>query len=204
MPVLEVKLLSFPEGRDLYYITLNYITSFFYLVCNYFVFLFSMQDHLKALSDLEGKLDELNGWGQLLVKECVVPDGEVIQERLDSLKQQCDTLTSTASERQAALEESLLSLGQFEGAYDDLWAWLLKANKQLENFEPITGDPDAVAAQLAKHKVSYLKLTQASEGNLVKISYSVPCLNKFLLQQFCSSTSWRASEASETLSGLYN
>ena len=127
-----------------------------------------MQDHLKALSDLEGKLDELNGWGQLLVKECVVPDGEVIQERLDSLKQQCDTLTSTASERQAALEESLLSLGQFEGAYDDLWAWLLKANKQLENFEPITGDPDAVSAQLAKHKVSYLKLTQASKGNWSK------------------------------------
>lgn len=47
----------------------------------------------------------------------------------------------------------MLSLGQFEGAYDDLWAWLTGAVKQLEEFEPITGDPDAVAAQLAKHKV---------------------------------------------------
>ncbi len=114
---------------------------------------------MKALSELEGKLEELNGWGQLLVKECVVPDGEVIQERLDSLKLQCDTLTSAANERQSALEESLLSLGQFESAYDDLWAWLVKANEQLEDFEPITGDPDAVFAQLSKHKVSHSSRT---------------------------------------------
>jgi len=107
------------------------------------------------LSELEGKLEELNGWGQLLVKDCVEPDGEVIQERMDSLKLQYDTLSSAASERQAALEESLLSLGQFESAYEDLWAWLNKANGHLEDFEPITGDPDAVSAQLAKHKVMH-------------------------------------------------
>ena len=108
---------------------------------------------MKALSELEGKLEELDGWGQLLIKECVTPDGEVIQQRINSLKSCCDALNSAGAERQRALEESLLSLGQFEGAYDDLWAWLSGAVKQLEEFEPITGDPDAVAAQLAKHKV---------------------------------------------------
>ena len=117
------------------------------------VLVLTLQDHLKALSELEGKLEDLNGWGQLLVKDCVVPDGEVIQERMDSLKLQYDALSSASSERQAALEESLLSLGQFESAYEDLWAWLNKANGHLEDFEPITGDPDAVFAQLAKHKV---------------------------------------------------
>lgn len=109
-----------------------------------------------SLSELEGKLEELDGWGQLLIKECVTPDGETIQQRLDDLKVHCDALTSAAIDRQVALEESLLSLGQFEGAYDDLWAWLGRANKQLEEFEPITGDPDAVSAQLAKHKVRYV------------------------------------------------
>ena len=90
------------------------------------------------------------------MKECVTPDGEVIQQKLDNLKTRYDTLNSDAMSRKTALEESLLSLGQFEGAYDDLWAWLSGAVKQLEEFEPITGDPDAVATQLAKHKVSNL------------------------------------------------
>ena len=57
-------------------------------------------------------------------------------------------------DRQSSLEESLLSLGEFEGAYKELWTWIQDALRQLEEAEPITGDPDAVAAQLAKHKVS--------------------------------------------------
>ena len=64
-----------------------------------------------------------------------------------------DHLHSAAIARQSSLEESLLSLGQFEEAYDELWAWLTDALKQLAEMEPITGDPDAVAAQLSKHKV---------------------------------------------------
>ena len=56
-------------------------------------------------------------------------------------------------ERQSALEESLLSLGEFEEAYSELWAWLTDALRQLGEAEPITGDPDLVAAQLARHKV---------------------------------------------------
>lgn len=83
----------------------------------------------------------------------MTPDGEVIQQKLNGLKARCEALNSAGGARKTALEESLLSLGQFEGAYDDLWAWLMGAVKQLEEFEPITGDPDAVATLLAKHKV---------------------------------------------------
>lgn len=111
------------------------------------------QEYLKALLELETGLEELSGWGHLLIKECVTPDGDVIQQRLDSLKTRCEALNATGLERESALEDSLLSLGQFEEAYDDVWAWLTGANKRLEGFEAITGDPDAVAAQLAKHKV---------------------------------------------------
>ena len=63
-------------------------------------------------------------------------------------------MVSAASDRLTALEESLLSLGEFEEAYDELWAWLGEALKQLEEAEPITGDPDSVAAQLTRHKVT--------------------------------------------------
>ena len=64
-----------------------------------------------------------------------------------------DAINSAAMERQSALEESLLSLGEFEEAYSELWAWLTDALRQLGEAEPITGDPDLVAAQLARHKV---------------------------------------------------
>ena len=64
-----------------------------------------------------------------------------------------DALNSAAMERQSSLEESLLSLGEFEDAYSELWAWLTDALRQLGEAEPITGDPDMVAAQLARHKV---------------------------------------------------
>lgn len=64
-----------------------------------------------------------------------------------------DAINSAAMERQSTLEESLLSLGEFEDAYSELWAWLTDALRQLGEAEPITGDPDMVAAQLAKHKV---------------------------------------------------
>ena len=64
-----------------------------------------------------------------------------------------DAINSAAMERQSSLEESLLSLGEFEDAYSELWAWLTDALRQLGEAEPITGDPDMVAAQLARHKV---------------------------------------------------
>ena len=108
---------------------------------------------MKGLLALDGDLEDLNGWGQLLIKDCVTPDGEVIQERMDSLKARCDALGASGVERETALEESMLSLGQFEGAYDDMWEWLAGTVRKLEEFEPIAGDPDAVAVLLAKHKV---------------------------------------------------
>jgi len=49
------------------------------------------------------------------------------------------------------MEELLLSPWQFEEAYDELWAWLNDALWQLRNM-----DPDAVAAQLSKHKVTVM------------------------------------------------
>ena len=45
-----------------------------------------MQEFMKLLGELEGQLEELDGWGQLLTKDCVKPDGEVIQGRVEDLR----------------------------------------------------------------------------------------------------------------------
>ena len=70
-----------------------------------------------------------------------------------------DTINSAGMERQSLLEESLLSVGEFEDAYSELLAWLTDALRQLGEAEPITGDPDMVAAQLARHKVERADFT---------------------------------------------
>ena len=41
---------------------------------------------MKELGESEGQLDELDGWGQLLIKDCVQPDGEIIQDRVEELR----------------------------------------------------------------------------------------------------------------------
>lgn len=47
---------------------------------------------MKSLADLEAQLDELDGWGQLLIKDCVEADGDVVQHRVNDLR--CTAKTS--------------------------------------------------------------------------------------------------------------
>ena len=41
---------------------------------------------MKGLAELETQLDELDGWGQLLIKDCIETDGEVVQHRVNELR----------------------------------------------------------------------------------------------------------------------
>lgn len=41
---------------------------------------------MRVLGELEGELEGLDGWGQLLAKDCVTPDAQVIEERVEELR----------------------------------------------------------------------------------------------------------------------
>ena len=45
-----------------------------------------LQEVMKGLAELETQLDDLDGWGQLLIKDCVETDGEVVQHRVNELR----------------------------------------------------------------------------------------------------------------------
>ena len=107
----------------------------------------------KELDDYEPTVDEVVGCGQLLCRQCVPEDAEVIQKKLEELQAQWDIAKAEASQRQSDLEEALLALGQFQDAYDELMRWLEEAREQLDHPEAITGDPDQVAVLQSKHKV---------------------------------------------------
>ena len=56
----------------------------------------------------------------------------------------------------SVLKESLLCLGEFEEAYDELKDWLAHSHHHLKNFDRIIGDAEQLSALLGKHKVRYL------------------------------------------------
>jgi len=41
---------------------------------------------MRVLGELESQAEEINGWGQLLMKDCVTPDGELIETRVEDIK----------------------------------------------------------------------------------------------------------------------
>lgn len=112
-----------------------------------------MKELQRQLDDYEPKIDEVVGCGQLLCRQCVPADAEVIQKKLEELQAQWDLAKAEASQQQSDLEEALLALGQFQDAYDELMRWLVEAEEQLDHPEAITGNPDQVAVLQSKHKV---------------------------------------------------
>ena len=54
---------------------------------------------------------------------------------------------------QTQLEEALLTLGQFQQAFDELWAWLTSIHEQLSEPSPISGKIDTVNTLITKHSV---------------------------------------------------
>ena len=46
---------------------------------------------MKSLAYLDNQIDELGGWGQLLIKDCV-KDRDVVQHRVDELRYMYDVM----------------------------------------------------------------------------------------------------------------
>lgn len=53
------------------------------------------------------------------------------------------------------MENTLLRLGQFQHALDELVIWISKTETTLDELKPVFGDPQVIEVVLAKHKVSY-------------------------------------------------
>ena len=67
---------------------------------------------------------------------------------------QFDKLQTGSLERLSQLEAGLLTLGQFEEAYDELKEWLTRTRKHLENPDQTRADTEHLKTLLDKHKVT--------------------------------------------------
>lgn len=55
--------------------------------------------------------------------------------------------------KQQEMENTLLRLGQFQHALDELVIWISKTESTLDELKPVFGDPQVIEVVLAKHKV---------------------------------------------------
>ena len=133
---------------------------------------------MRQLQEVEAEVDQLDGMAQLLSKDCVPEDGDTILQQSAAIRSQWEGLQTKANERQSLLDDSFASLGKFEEAYDDLWAWLQDCLRQLRNPDDITGDPAHVNSLLAKHRTLQKQL-----GTRLQSRTAVTKASKVVLKQ---------------------
>ena len=69
---------------------------------------------MKVLAELESQLDDLDGWGQLLIKDCVETDGEVVQHRVNELRYYtCMTFYYSIDQRRIESQQTLCRDGPY-------------------------------------------------------------------------------------------
>lgn len=76
-----------------------------------------------------------------------------IKEPLAAVNRRWDDLLRGIVNRQRALENALLRLGQFQHALNELLVWISKTDKTLDDLKPVAGDPQILEIELAKLKV---------------------------------------------------
>ncbi|CAM9197441.1 unnamed protein product [Lampetra planeri] len=79
-------------------------------------------------------------------------DRQHLENLLAELKDTWDTVSGKAMERQHKLEEALLFSGRFTDALQALNDWLYRAEPQLTEDVPVSGDKDIVNSLTDKHK----------------------------------------------------
>ncbi|KAF7666344.1 hypothetical protein LDENG_00111010 [Lucifuga dentata] len=79
-------------------------------------------------------------------------DRQHVENLLAELKDTWDTITGKSIERQHKLEEALLFSGRFTDALQALNDWLYRAEPQLAEDVPVSGDKDIVSNLIEKHK----------------------------------------------------
>ncbi|CAH1991991.1 unnamed protein product [Acanthoscelides obtectus] len=99
------------------------------------------------------KVEALNRQAQELTERTSADQAAAIKEPLSAVNKRWDDLLRGIVERQRALENALLRLGQFQHALNELLVWIGKTDRTLDELKPVAGDPQILEVELAKLKV---------------------------------------------------
>uniref|UniRef100_T1D235 Putative microtubule-actin cross-linking factor n=1 Tax=Cupiennius salei TaxID=6928 RepID=T1D235_CUPSA len=99
------------------------------------------------------EVESLNRQAQELMERTSSDQAVAIREPLADINKRWDDLLKNIVERQQEMENTLLRLGQFQHALDELVIWISKTEKTLDELKPVFGDPQVIEVVLAKHKV---------------------------------------------------
>ncbi|XP_029694434.1 microtubule-actin cross-linking factor 1 isoform X1 [Takifugu rubripes] len=104
-------------------------------------------------------------------------DRQHLENLLAELKDTWDTISGKSMERQHKLEEALLFSGRFTDALQALNDWLYRAEPQLAEDVPVSGDKDMVHNLMDKHKAFQKELGKRA-GCIRTLKHSVKDLTR--------------------------
>ncbi|XP_035224503.1 microtubule-actin cross-linking factor 1-like isoform X1 [Stegodyphus dumicola] len=120
----------------------------------------SVKGQINQLKDFKLEVDphmvqveSLNRQAQELMERTSPDQAVAIREPLADINKRWDDLLKSIVERQQEMENTLLKLGQFQHALEELMIWISKTEKTLDELKPVFGDPQVIEVVLAKHKV---------------------------------------------------
>lgn len=120
----------------------------------------TVKGQIKQLKDFKSEVDPhmveieaLNRQAQELTENTSPDQALAIKEPLADVNHRWDDLLKGIVDRQRQLEHALLKLGQFQHALDELFVWMGKTEKNLDDLKPVFGDPQVIEVELAKLKV---------------------------------------------------
>ncbi|VDP08265.1 unnamed protein product [Soboliphyme baturini] len=99
------------------------------------------------------KLEQLNQQAATLTDGCSPDQCLTVQRTLLDINKRWDNLSRGILERQHVLEKSLLQMGHFEEALDQLLEWMTKTENAIEEVRPFPGDLKQTEIEIAKLKV---------------------------------------------------
>uniref|UniRef100_A0A8C4R8G0 Uncharacterized protein n=1 Tax=Eptatretus burgeri TaxID=7764 RepID=A0A8C4R8G0_EPTBU len=100
------------------------------------------------------EMEKLSHQGEVLHRKAEgTANRDMLEAPLRELRRQWAVLDSKIITRQHKLESSLLALGQFQHALEELLSWLSHTEDLLAEQKPIREDPKEIEIELAKHHV---------------------------------------------------
>lgn len=98
-------------------------------------------------------IESLNQQAADLTKDSTSEQAAMIRQPMSGVNTRWHELLGAVSARETQLQNALLNLGQFQGALDELLAWLDRTDNTLGEMMPVYGDPKVIEIELAKLRV---------------------------------------------------
>ena len=113
-----------------------------------------LNDLKKAVHPKQLEIQTLNQTAKELIKESPTDQHAAVKEPVSEVNKRWDILLDNIGTREVKLKKVLLNLGEFDSTIGSMLDWLHKTDRDLDQLEPVGGDPKLIEMEIGKLRVS--------------------------------------------------